>query len=206
MYYTLYQRVTTTVSLCAVLLCSCQPELKIFQEDPPRARTLPSRTGHLSSHHPHASHPAPNSSTHQATSPHTPAPPVSSNHSIATSCSSIAPPQQPTLAATTLHKPSVVVKTDSQESADSSTSSSTANTSQASNNVVSVYPHTFTTSSGAQVRFQKADGQWKAILQSAPNTIIPQHILPVVSNQPVGPFMAWLQDQDPWTSRARVHV
>eukprot|EP00540_Astrosyne_radiata_P019818 CAMPEP_0116835826 /NCGR_PEP_ID=MMETSP0418-20121206/7755_1 /TAXON_ID=1158023 /ORGANISM="Astrosyne radiata, Strain 13vi08-1A" /LENGTH=1359 /DNA_ID=CAMNT_0004465525 /DNA_START=2975 /DNA_END=7054 /DNA_ORIENTATION=+ len=184
MYYTLYQRVTTTVSLCAVLLCSCQPELKIFQEDPPHARTLPSRTGHLSSHHPRASHPTSHPPACQATPPPELTPLVSSNH--------------------TLSESPAVVKLGSQEPADPS--SSTANTSHALNNTGSTYARTFITSSGAKVRFSKANDQWQAIVQSAPNATTPQRILPIVSNQPVGPFMAWLQDQDPWTSRARVHV
>mmetsp|Transcript_31859 Transcript_31859/g.73191 ORF Transcript_31859/g.73191 Transcript_31859/m.73191 type:complete len:220 (+) Transcript_31859:237-896(+) len=198
MYHTLYQRVLTTVSLCAVLLYSCQPELKVFQEDPPHAQTLPSRTGHSSSHPPRTNHPSPyhptghsplypprtdHPSAPQATPPPTLAPLVYSDHATTTAFSSIAP-------FTTPFKPLTVVKINPQKPADPSPSA----TPQAPNNFGSLYSRPFTTSSGDKVYFGKANG---ILLYSLSLTQLSSRcVWPVVRKQSVSPFSERLHALD----------
>jgi HEAT repeat protein len=65
---------------------------------------------------------------------------------------------------------------------------------------------TFTTSSGEHVRFACENGQWEATLQSSSHATMPQRTFPVASPTAIGPQLAWLQAQDIWTSKARIHI
>jgi hypothetical protein len=64
----------------------------------------------------------------------------------------------------------------------------------------------FTTSSGERVRFGQVDGQWRAAMQADCGGTALQRALPVVGPADVGSFLSWLQSQDKWTSRARIHI
>jgi hypothetical protein len=64
----------------------------------------------------------------------------------------------------------------------------------------------FTTSSGEHVRFTHENGQWLATLQSSSRAYTPQRTFPVVSPAAIGSQLAWLQAQDIWTSKARIHI
>jgi HEAT repeat protein len=65
---------------------------------------------------------------------------------------------------------------------------------------------TFTTSSGEHVRFACENERWEATLQSSSHATMPQRTFPVVSPTAIGPQLAWLQAQDIWTSKARIHI
>jgi hypothetical protein len=64
----------------------------------------------------------------------------------------------------------------------------------------------FTTSSGECIRFGQVDGQWRAAMQTDYGSAALQRTLPVVGPADVSNFLSWLQDQDKWTSRARIHI
>jgi hypothetical protein len=68
------------------------------------------------------------------------------------------------------------------------------------------FPRIFTTSSGEHVRFTRENGQWQAALQSSSRAYTPQRTFPVVSPTAIDPQLAWLQTQDIWTSKARIHI
>ncbi len=61
----------------------------------------------------------------------------------------------------------------------------------------------FTTSSGERVRFKQDRGRWQAELSS----VLGIHkILPVVSAVDIGELLTWLQHQDIWAAKARIHL
>jgi hypothetical protein len=65
----------------------------------------------------------------------------------------------------------------------------------------------FTSASGERVRFsQVEEGQWQATVQAGADVSTLQRTLPVVGPADIGDFLSWLQGQDKWTSRARVHI
>jgi hypothetical protein len=68
-------------------------------------------------------------------------------------------------------------------------------------------PTIFTASSGQCVFFRQVFGQWQAELQSTPNAYTPRRILPVVSSVgDIGMQLKYLQGQDVWSSRSRIHI
>ena len=60
--------------------------------------------------------------------------------------------------------------------------------------------------SGEYIKFSQVHGQWQAELRSFPDARVLQRALQVVSPTAIGPQLAWLQNQDVWTSRTRIHV
>jgi tetratricopeptide (TPR) repeat protein len=64
----------------------------------------------------------------------------------------------------------------------------------------------FTAASGERVRFSQVEGQWQATIQADSDVSTLQRILPVVGPADVDSFLSWLQGQDKWTSRARIHI
>jgi hypothetical protein len=64
----------------------------------------------------------------------------------------------------------------------------------------------FTSASGERVRFSQVGGQWQAALQRNNGSSASQRTLPVVGPADVGGFLSWLQGQDHWTSKARIHI
>ena len=77
---------------------------------------------------------------------------------------------------------------------------------QAAPQATQAFSKIFTTSSGEHVRFAHENGQWLATLQSSSRAYTPQHTFPVVSPTAVGLQLAWLQEQDIRTSKARIHI
>jgi hypothetical protein len=67
-------------------------------------------------------------------------------------------------------------------------------------------PSVFTTFSGECVSFIQIDGQWRAAMKTGYGSPTLQRTLPVVGPADVSNFLSWLQDQDKWTSRARIHI
>jgi hypothetical protein len=72
-----------------------------------------------------------------------------------------------------------------------------------SNTLGCVLSPIFTTSSGERVRFSQVDGQWRAVMQVGYGAV---RTLPIVGTTDVSGFLSWLQGQDQWTSRARIHI
>jgi hypothetical protein len=73
-------------------------------------------------------------------------------------------------------------------------------------NTPGVLSSVLTTASGECVRFIQIDGQWRAAMQAGYGVATLQRTLPVVGKADVGDFLLWLQSQDQWTSRARIHI
>jgi hypothetical protein len=74
-------------------------------------------------------------------------------------------------------------------------------------NAPGAFSPVFTTSSGERVSFIQVDGQWRAAMQAGYGVVTTlQRTLPVVGPADVGNFLFWLQGQDKWTSRARIHI
>jgi hypothetical protein len=62
------------------------------------------------------------------------------------------------------------------------------------------------TSSGECVSFRQVAGHWQAVLQPGFGAYTSRQIMPVVSKENIGEMLSWLQAQDPWVSRSRVHL
>jgi hypothetical protein len=73
-------------------------------------------------------------------------------------------------------------------------------------NTPGAFSPVFTTSSGECVSFSQVDGQWRAAMQAGYGSATLQRTLPVVGPADVGNFLFWLQGQDKWLSRARIHI
>ena len=62
------------------------------------------------------------------------------------------------------------------------------------------------TSSGECVVFRQVAGHWQAVLQPGFGIYTSKQIIPVVSKGNIAETLSWLQAQDPWVSRSRVHL
>jgi len=63
-------------------------------------------------------------------------------------------------------------------------------------------------STGEYIRFQRVGGQWKAELSADLDRYAPRQTLPVAtaSSTDIAAMLSWLQGENTWASRARVHV
>jgi hypothetical protein len=106
---------------------------------------------------------------------------------------------------TAMHQPKVPPK-DFSETSPFTGICPAANTKPSRNSLVQDSCRPLTASTGELVRFQQVSSQWQAVLQGGTGAYAHKRMLPVVSAEDIGVFLARLQGQDVWASRSRIHI
>jgi hypothetical protein len=186
MFTTRYPWGVTTGLLCALLLQNCQSQLNALEEElpaeaPPQSGWQPPASEALTQPLSYAPSPPPTTATYQ--------PKV--------------PPTVPSLSL----PPGVSLPTTFAGTSPSMGIHPTASITPSPNILTQDSYGPLTASSGELVKFKRyGDGQWQAVVPFSPSSYTPQRTLPVVSAEDMHPLLTWLEGQDRWTSRARIHV